>query len=160
MIPPLLVPGLDPELWRAFEDAAAAESPGEGRDDRRRGARADERPRENPGQPERPPAPGAPLRDREAERRRQAQQVDQDRHPDRSEEWVVLSLGQQQKGIARELQQHQRRGQVGEQVHRRLELVGRRPAAAEDRGKELDRGLEAAGRPARLLAAVGVHRDR
>ena len=72
----------------------------------------------------------------------------------------MAQLGQQQQRVAGELEQHQSRCEVGQQMHRRLELVGGRPAAAEHRGQQLEGGLEAAGRPARLLASICVDSDR
>ena len=45
-------------------------------------------------------------------------------------------------------------------MHGCLELLGRRQPAAEDFGQQLERGLEAARRPARLLTPVGVDRHR
>ena len=108
--------------------------------------------------PPRPPA--ARLRDDEAEPRR-------DRYPETQQQRVAELPGdvvpadcQQQGRIADELDQHQRTHPVREQVDRRLDLGRQAVATPPDGPQQPERALEASCRPSRLLAPVGVDRDR
>ena len=66
------------------------------------------------------------------------------------------SEGQQEKRIAGELDEHHRAHAISQQVDRGLELDRDSRIASHHRRQEPERGLEAAGGPARLLASVRV----
>ncbi len=68
--------------------------------------------------------------------------------------------GEQQHRVARELDEHHRPHAVSDQVHEGLELDSESVRAAEDRDQQVEGGLEASRRPARLLAPVRVDRHR
>ncbi len=109
-----------------------------------------------------PPPPALPrLRHHEADPRRYA---DHDRHRARvrhvpRHRELLVRRGDQEQGIARELDQHHGPHPIGDQVHRGLELHAQAIAAAQHRHQQVEGGLKASGRPTRLLTAVGVDRD-
>jgi hypothetical protein len=159
LVPPFLSALNDLMLGRSYELAATPRR-AEQREDHGEGhARAD-----NLAQDRRhahPPWASAPdLRDDEPNPGRHTDHDEQNGEVDELPREHTADRGQEQQWVARQLDQHHRSHAVGEQVHGGLELDCRSCRTSQNGHQQFEGGLEAASRPAGLLSAIGVDRDR